>query len=213
MKSTHRSDWRSLPTSVRKVRRSWRLSVRRQRRKVCISLAAAWLDKERPLWMVWSKFMLTQTSVVFELVVSSPFAVFMHHRDSIVEFSNHVNGTSSKDIMDLLVLTQYFDTISVSYSSVFPRLSTRLVCNLAVLICRKWPMPTPRSCFWATTTSKTSATTFWKLKRDQFKSISFFLLLSVFCLLLYPPCECSLIGCLFPEFWFCNFYVKNKASL
>jgi hypothetical protein len=35
------------------------------------------------------------------------------HRDSIVEFSANVEGTSSKDVMDLLVLTQYFDTLQV----------------------------------------------------------------------------------------------------
>eukprot|EP01034_Spumella_vulgaris_P037389 gene37389-46129_t len=32
-------------------------------------------------------------------------------KDSIVEFSANVEGTSSKDVMDLLVLTQYFDTL------------------------------------------------------------------------------------------------------
>lgn len=32
-------------------------------------------------------------------------------KDSILEFSNNVEGTSAKDIMDLLVLNQYFDTL------------------------------------------------------------------------------------------------------
>ena len=32
-------------------------------------------------------------------------------RDSIVEFSGNVSGASAKDAMDLLVLTQYFDTL------------------------------------------------------------------------------------------------------
>ena len=32
-------------------------------------------------------------------------------RSSIVDFSEGVEGTSSKDIMDLLLLTQYFDCI------------------------------------------------------------------------------------------------------
>lgn len=32
-------------------------------------------------------------------------------RDSIVDFSSHVDGASAKDAMDLLVLTQYFDTL------------------------------------------------------------------------------------------------------
>lgn len=32
-------------------------------------------------------------------------------KDSIVEFSNNVQGTSPKDVMDLLVLNQYFDTL------------------------------------------------------------------------------------------------------
>lgn len=32
-------------------------------------------------------------------------------RDSIVDFSGHVEGAGAKDAMDLLVLTQYFDTL------------------------------------------------------------------------------------------------------
>lgn len=32
-------------------------------------------------------------------------------KDSIVQFSQNVPGTTAKDIMDLLVLTQYFDTL------------------------------------------------------------------------------------------------------
>jgi hypothetical protein len=35
-------------------------------------------------------------------------------KDSIVDFSGSVPGTTAKDIMDLLVLNQYFDTIQVS---------------------------------------------------------------------------------------------------
>ncbi len=35
-------------------------------------------------------------------------------KDSIVAFSSNVKGTTPKDIMDLLVLNQYFDTIQVS---------------------------------------------------------------------------------------------------
>ncbi len=33
-------------------------------------------------------------------------------RESIVDFSNSVNGTSAKEVMDLLILTQYFDTLN-----------------------------------------------------------------------------------------------------
>ncbi len=33
-------------------------------------------------------------------------------KDSIVQFSHNVPGTTAKDIMDLLVLTQYFDTLA-----------------------------------------------------------------------------------------------------
>ena len=32
-------------------------------------------------------------------------------KQSIVDFGSNVEGTSAKDIMDLLVLTQYFDTL------------------------------------------------------------------------------------------------------
>jgi hypothetical protein len=33
-------------------------------------------------------------------------------RASIVEFESKVTGTSAKDVMDLLVLNQYFDTLT-----------------------------------------------------------------------------------------------------
>jgi len=33
-------------------------------------------------------------------------------RDSIVDFSGNIRGTSSKDVMDLLLMTQYFDTLN-----------------------------------------------------------------------------------------------------
>ena len=32
-------------------------------------------------------------------------------RESILQFSNNVPGTSSKDVMDLVLITQYFDTM------------------------------------------------------------------------------------------------------
>lgn len=32
-------------------------------------------------------------------------------RESIVEFSSHISGTSPKDVMELLILNQYFDTL------------------------------------------------------------------------------------------------------
>ena len=32
-------------------------------------------------------------------------------RESIVLFSDSIEGTSPKDVMDLLILTQYFDTL------------------------------------------------------------------------------------------------------
>jgi hypothetical protein len=35
----------------------------------------------------------------------------LSRRDSIVDFSSSVSGASSKDVMDLLVLNQYFDTL------------------------------------------------------------------------------------------------------
>lgn len=36
---------------------------------------------------------------------------FDRYRDSIVLFSDSVEGTNPKDVMDLLILTQYFDTL------------------------------------------------------------------------------------------------------
>ena len=35
----------------------------------------------------------------------------MTTRESIVLFSDSIDGTSAKDVMDLLILTQYFDTL------------------------------------------------------------------------------------------------------
>ena len=32
-------------------------------------------------------------------------------KNSITDFSSEVSGSSSKDVMDLLILTQYFDTL------------------------------------------------------------------------------------------------------
>lgn len=44
-------------------------------------------------------------------VAKSRKAIVDGLRDSIVDFSAHVEGASAKDAMDLLVLTQYFDTL------------------------------------------------------------------------------------------------------
>lgn len=41
----------------------------------------------------------------------SPALLALLHRDSIVDFSSSVPGASHKDVMDLLVLNQYFDTL------------------------------------------------------------------------------------------------------
>lgn len=38
-------------------------------------------------------------------------------KDSIVDFSSNVHGTTAKDIMDLLVLNQYFDTLQVNITA------------------------------------------------------------------------------------------------
>lgn len=35
----------------------------------------------------------------------------VYYRDSIVDFSQSVHGASAKDVMDLLILNQYFDTL------------------------------------------------------------------------------------------------------
>lgn len=35
-------------------------------------------------------------------------------RDSVVGFSGEITGTTTKDVMDLLILNQYFDTLQVS---------------------------------------------------------------------------------------------------
>jgi hypothetical protein len=32
-------------------------------------------------------------------------------RENILQFSNKVEGTSAKEVMDLIMITQYFDTI------------------------------------------------------------------------------------------------------
>ena len=39
------------------------------------------------------------------------FVLLIERRESIVLFSDTVEGTTPKDVMDLLVLTQYFDTL------------------------------------------------------------------------------------------------------
>jgi regulator of protease activity HflC (stomatin/prohibitin superfamily) len=44
-------------------------------------------------------------------VAKSRMAIMDGLRESIKDFSGNVNGTNSKDVMDLLVLTQYFDTL------------------------------------------------------------------------------------------------------
>ena len=42
---------------------------------------------------------------------SGALLVLCVYRDSIVDFSASVAGASAKDVMDLLVLNQYFDTL------------------------------------------------------------------------------------------------------
>jgi len=44
-------------------------------------------------------------------IARSRHAIMDGLRDSIVEFSSEVSGANAKDVMDLLVLTQYFDTL------------------------------------------------------------------------------------------------------
>jgi regulator of protease activity HflC (stomatin/prohibitin superfamily) len=44
-------------------------------------------------------------------VARSRHAIMDGLKDSIVGFSSSVNGASHKDVMDLLILTQYFDTL------------------------------------------------------------------------------------------------------
>ncbi len=34
-------------------------------------------------------------------------------RESVLAFSSHVDGTSPKDVLDMVLLTQYFDTMKV----------------------------------------------------------------------------------------------------
>lgn len=46
--------------------------------------------------------------VALRVGIDSSFLI----RESIVEFTSSVSETSSKDVMDLLVLTQYFNTLS-----------------------------------------------------------------------------------------------------
>lgn len=49
---------------------------------------------------------------VFYRCIDNNFSDFNYqNRDSIVDFSSSVQGASSKDVMDLLVLNQYFDTL------------------------------------------------------------------------------------------------------
>jgi hypothetical protein len=44
-------------------------------------------------------------------VAKERMAIMDGLRESILEFSGNVHGTNSKDVMDLLILTQYFDTL------------------------------------------------------------------------------------------------------
>ncbi len=46
-------------------------------------------------------------------VARSRHAIMDGLKESIIEFNNTVKGTSAKDIMDLLILTQYFDAVQV----------------------------------------------------------------------------------------------------
>ena len=39
-------------------------------------------------------------------------AIVQGLQNSVSEFSNEVKGTSPKDVMDILLLSQYFDTLS-----------------------------------------------------------------------------------------------------
>ena len=53
--------------------------------------------------------------LIFCLLVCSLACLFVClfvRRASIVEFESEVSGTSAKDVMDLLILNQYFDTLT-----------------------------------------------------------------------------------------------------
>jgi regulator of protease activity HflC (stomatin/prohibitin superfamily) len=50
---------------------------------------------------------------VFSLILS----LCCRHRESIMLFSTEIAGTTPKDVMDLLVLNQYFDTLTVGVVS------------------------------------------------------------------------------------------------
>ena len=43
--------------------------------------------------------------------MTSLISLYSDTRESIVLFSDSIDGTSAKDVMDLLILTQYFDTL------------------------------------------------------------------------------------------------------
>lgn len=47
-------------------------------------------------------------------------AIVQGLQSSVAEFSNEVKGTTTKDVMDILLLTQYFDTLAaVGANSLF----------------------------------------------------------------------------------------------
>jgi hypothetical protein len=64
-----------------------------------------------PLFSTLHSPCMPSCAVGIAYVLTTPLRPFSLHRDSIVDFSNSVHGTSSKDVMDLLVLNQYFDTL------------------------------------------------------------------------------------------------------
>jgi hypothetical protein len=53
--------------------------------------------------------------------------ISLFSRDSIIEFNSSVQGTSAKDVMDLLVLTQYFDALQVTSPPLPASLSSLLL--------------------------------------------------------------------------------------
>ncbi len=59
--------------------------------------------------MLW----LCDISCAFSSVANLSSSISLLYSDSIADFSDTVSGTQPKDVMDLLVLTQYFDTIHV----------------------------------------------------------------------------------------------------
>jgi len=75
-----------------------------------------------PVWVSPNRYVSLGVKIVaYDLVIashSSPFpprlqrkAIVDGLRSSIVDFSDHVQGSSTKEVMDLLLLTQYFDMI------------------------------------------------------------------------------------------------------